>query len=365
MPISSPPASYRLEKPGTSGVPVGPEVAILNPVTGESLPVGEEGPICVRGQPCFRGYGQLANDPKQKIGDSFLPGGWFNTGDLGHLDEDGYLFITGRSKEVINRGGEIISPMEVEEAVSSHPDIAACAAFSAAHNVLQEVVGIVIVMKAKRPRLDLPSLHEYLGERLAAPKWPQCLVFMDELPKSHTNKLLRVKLGSRLQLPELSDEMNATERTYEAKCPPQGTSLDIPIPATRVSILALEVERALVPLLAIGKGKALSVVPHPRRKGALVCYLVDIERRRAIDAAIKCLDRYAVPTHFVQVAESEFAAKEYPAPAMTDAVASILQSESSGPVDSLTREVQEMFAKMLDLDYIPGSEANFFHLGGR
>jgi acyl-CoA synthetase (AMP-forming)/AMP-acid ligase II len=110
MPISSPPASYQLEKPGTSGVAVGPEIAILNTATVKSLPPGEEGPICVRGEPLFRGYGQIANDPSQKVGETFLNDGWFNTGDLGYLDEEGYLYITGRSKEVINRGGEIISP---------------------------------------------------------------------------------------------------------------------------------------------------------------------------------------------------------------------------------------------------------------
>jgi acyl-CoA synthetase (AMP-forming)/AMP-acid ligase II len=153
-----------LEKPGTSGVAVGPEIAILNTATVQPLPLGEEGPICVRGEPCFRGYGQIANDPSQTVGETFLKDGWFNTGDLGYMDEDGYLFITGRSKEVINRGGEIISPMEVEEAVTSHPDIAACAAFSALHNILQEVVGIAVVMKSGRPRMDLATLHEYLGE---------------------------------------------------------------------------------------------------------------------------------------------------------------------------------------------------------
>ena len=112
MPISSPPANYDLSKPGTSGVPVGPEVAILNTDTGEPLSPMEEGPICVRGEPCFRGYGVLANDPNAAKPASFLKDGWFNTGDLGYLDADGYLYITGRSKEVINRGGEIIAPME-------------------------------------------------------------------------------------------------------------------------------------------------------------------------------------------------------------------------------------------------------------
>jgi long-chain acyl-CoA synthetase len=90
--------------------------------------------------------------------------------------------------------------MEVEDVVLSHPAVTACAAFSVQHDNIQEVVDIVVVMSPNYPRVDLPSLHEYLGDKLAAPKWPQCLVFMDGLPKSHTNKLLRVKLGSRLRL---------------------------------------------------------------------------------------------------------------------------------------------------------------------
>lgn len=154
---------------------MGPEVAILNTATIQSLPVGTEGPICVRGQPCFRGYGTLANDPDATVPETFLKDGWFNTGDLGYLDSDGYLYITGRSKEVINRGGEIIPPMEVEEAVMSHPDVLACAAFSAAHDVLQETVGLCVVLKNEHKirKLDLPTLHAFVADKLASPKWPQ------------------------------------------------------------------------------------------------------------------------------------------------------------------------------------------------
>ena len=162
------------------------------------------------------------------------------------------------------------SPMEVEEAITSHPDVKACAAFSAEHDVLQEVVGICIVMESNRPRLDLPSLHEYLGERLAAPKWPQCLVFMDGgLPKSHTNKLLRVKLGSRLGLPELNDGMPPIERTFQAKCPPQSTGLDMSIPRQRVTVSAKDVQSKLCQLLVSEYGsddEKLFVLPHPTRQ---------------------------------------------------------------------------------------------------
>ena len=377
MPISSPPYNYNLEKPGTSGVPVGPEVAILNVSSGQSLPPLQEGPICVRGYPCFRGYGVIGSTDSSTsktttaaaVDDTFILNGWFNTGDLGYFDEDGYLYITGRSKEVINRGGEIISPMEVEEAVTTHPDIHSCIAFSAPHDVLQEVVGIAIVMHTNRPRIDLNTLHEYLGDQLAAPKWPQCIVFMENgLPKSHTNKLLRVKLGQRLQLPELSDSMSTVERTFEAKCPPQGTGLDIPIPAKAVAVDAVTVEDLLANLLIPPNDKKshLKVVPHPTRPGSLVCYTVNIDRMKAIYTCVDNMDRYAVPSHFVETSIDVITnGSTLPPPKMSDAVASLLQGPmQSGPVDILTQLVQEMFVDMLNLDFIPIPDANFFHLGG-
>jgi carbonic anhydrase/acetyltransferase-like protein (isoleucine patch superfamily)/acyl carrier protein len=361
MPISSPPATYQLDKPGTSGVAVGPELAILNTTTVESLPFGEVGPVCVRGEPCFNGYGKIANDKSPTIVETFLKDGWFNTGDLGYMDKDGYLFITGRSKEVINRGGEIISPMEVEEAVLSHPDISACMAFSVPHSVLQEVVGIVIVMVAGRPRLDLPSLHAFVGDQLAAPKWPQCIVFVDGLPKSHTNKLLRVKLGERLGLPEFNDDMLPIERTFEAKCPAQGTALGVPIPSLKVTASAESVQNKLSKALVTKSGQLLIVKDHPIRKRALVCHVLGIDRVQAIEVAVDILDRYAVPSHFVVLSASAGLALPKPG----DATAAILQNLSStGPVDPLVQEVQHLFTELLGLDYAPGEKANFFNLGG-
>jgi acyl-coenzyme A synthetase/AMP-(fatty) acid ligase/carbonic anhydrase/acetyltransferase-like protein (isoleucine patch superfamily)/acyl carrier protein len=367
MPISSPPANYDLSKPGTSGVPVGPEVAILNTATVESLPPMEEGPICVRGEPCFRGYGVLANDPKAEKPASFLKDGWFNTGDLGYLDADGYLYITGRSKEVINRGGEIIAPMEVEEAVLSHPDVQACAAFSAAHDVLQETVGIVLVTDPNQPRkLDLATLQSHVAEKLAAPKWPQCIVFMDGgLPKSHTNKLLRVKLGERLGLPELTDDMTTWARTFEAKCPPQGTPLTDPIPSKPVSVDASEVEAILRKEM---KTESIWVVPYPNRPGAVVAYVSekDVDRRSLVDRAVEKLDRYAVPTHvcFVEnMTDSSSAAMKNSIPSPKDAVETILNG-GDATSDPLVEQIQDMFVELLALDYVPTPDTDFFHIGG-
>ena len=285
-------------------------------------------------------YHHHHHPPPSMDDETFIFNGWFNTGDLGYFDNDGYLYITGRSKEVINRGGEIISPMEVEEAVTTHPDIHSCIAFSAPHDVLQEVVGVAIVMQTNRPRIDLATLQEHLGDQLAGPKWPQCIVFMNGgLPKSHTNKLLRVKLGQRLQLPELSDSMSTMERTFEATCPPQGTGLDIPIPAKRVMLNVTAIENQLKNLLITPHDQTsrLMVVPHPHRPGAFVCYTVNIDRTKAIHSCIQSMDRYAVPTHFVETTMDTINAYTsrtsvevtMPPPNMSDAVASLLQRPTS------------------------------------
>jgi len=372
MPISSPPATYKLEKPGTSGVPVGPEVAILNVSTLQHLPTGTEGPICVRGAPCFRGYGVSRDEKGNAVvpPDSFLKDGWFNTGDLGYMDEDGFLYITGRSKEVINRGGEIISPMEVEEAVVSHPNVVACAAFSAPHDVLQEVVGIAIVFAPNATKFDLPALHKYLGEdRLAAPKWPQCLVIMENgaLPKSHTNKLLRVKLGQRLGLPELSDDMHPVERTFKAICPPPGTSLDVPIACEPVKVDPTVVQEKLTKALLTDKTASdakVVVVPHPNRPSTVVAHVYNVERLDVIRAAHNLLDAYEVPSHVCLLKGSN--SLDFAVPTPADAVATILQKENSagGPVDPLVEQMQDLVQAILKLEYIPAPDASFFNLGG-
>ena len=368
MPISSPPATYELEKSGTSGVAVGPEVAIINLHSMKPLPPNKEGPICVRGQPCFHGYGILYGAKADESTDCFLPGGWFNTGDLGYMDEDGYLYITGRSKEVINRGGEIISPLEVEEAVNSHPDVNQSVAFSTKHGVLQEVVGIVLVMNTGCPRLDLPSLHQYLGQRLAAPKWPQCVVYMDGVPKSHTNKLLRVKLGQRLNLPEMFDEMQSIERTFQARCPKPGTPVAVAIPCERVKVDSKYVQfilkRELVQNTAT---QDIVVLPHPTRFGSLVAHVYNVSRPSVIAVAREKLDAYLVPSHVCELSCLPSFDHEFNPPQQSDAVGSILleaKSFGQGPTDPLVMSMQELFQDMLDLDCMPAPDSNFFNLGG-
>lgn len=363
MPISSPPHNYELTKPGTSGVSVGPQITIFN-ASQEMQPPGIEGSICVRGRPCFHGYG---NQPK---GETFK-GGWFNTGDLGFLDTDGYLYITGRSKEVINRGGEIISPMEVEEEVLAHPAVMACAAFSTRHVVLQETVGIVVVPSPNLPKIDLVSLHDFLQSRLATPKWPQVLVFMDALPKSHTNKLLRVKLGERLGLPEMNDGMFLVERTYEAKCPPQGTPVGKAIICDQVRIDAASVQGVLHNALGLFLGGSqLIVTNHPRRHGSLVVHVKDVNRHEIIKNAKELLDAFLVPTHICLhddgVASLRRDLCEQFVPLSTDAVGflEMMEGDSEALNDPMITELQEIIQGLVDFDCLPSPDASFFQVGG-
>lgn len=141
MPICAPPINYGLELEGTSGQIIGPELAISvdNQITRAENVTGH---LLVRGGPCFDGYEDVDNS------ETFDKDGFFDTGDMGYI-KNGYVYITGRSKEVINRGGEILSPLEIENVLSTHPKVAQVMAFSVPHDTLQETVGCVIVTCGK------------------------------------------------------------------------------------------------------------------------------------------------------------------------------------------------------------------------
>ncbi|KAM5343355.1 hypothetical protein ACJ41O_011892 [Fusarium nematophilum] len=233
MPISTPPLDYQLDRPGTSGISTGPEITVLDSSDNASSP-GAVGRICVRGQPVFGGYLQ----PDGHLDKScFNNAGWFDTGDLGYLDAEGYLYITGRSKEVINRGGELISPFEVENAVmaaAKAPDtpisgaVSQALAFSVNHDILQEVVAIAIVTPPDRLRVDIKTLHLALRSSLQQVKWPCLICYMDELPKNN-NKVLRIKLAERLGILKIANDEPYLTRHREATCPPPDTPLSVKI----------------------------------------------------------------------------------------------------------------------------------------
>jgi acyl-CoA synthetase (AMP-forming)/AMP-acid ligase II len=182
-------------KPGSVGRAAGPEIAVLDE-SGAHLAAGAIGEVAIRGPSVFSGYEGNPDANRESFAD-----GWFRTGDQGYLDEDGYLFLRGRLKEIINRGGEKVSPGEVEEALRAHPSVADAVVFAQPHVRLGETVAAAVV--PSRSDADAQELKEFASSRLAPFKVPATVVFLDELPKGPTGKVQRVGLADRLGLPPL------------------------------------------------------------------------------------------------------------------------------------------------------------------
>jgi len=182
-----------VRKPGTVGVAAGPEVAIMDN-DGSLLPHGSTGEIVIRGPNVTAGY---ENNP-QANADGFA-NGWFRTGDQGVMDADGYVSITGRLKEIINRGGEKVSPREVDEILMDHPAVAQVVCFGMPHPKLGEEVAAVVVLREGQQATER-ELQTYVGGRAADYKVPKKILFMDEIPKGATGKLQRIGLAQKLGL---------------------------------------------------------------------------------------------------------------------------------------------------------------------
>jgi len=183
-------------KPGSVGVPAGPEVAIMDD-GGRLLPPAAAGEIVIRGANVTRGY---IGNPEANA--AAYKDGWFRTGDQGYIDADGYLFLSGRLKEIINRGGEKIAPREVDETLLTHPAVSQAVAFSAPHSTLGETVAAAVVL---RPGCDATEkdLREFAAEGLALFKVPEKILFLKEIPKGATGKIQRIGLAAKLGVGEI------------------------------------------------------------------------------------------------------------------------------------------------------------------
>jgi acyl-CoA synthetase (AMP-forming)/AMP-acid ligase II len=192
-PVACNPLPPRLRKPGSIGVPVSLEVAILDESEALLSPcrIGE---IVVRGASVMTGYD---SDPIATR-DAFA-GDWFKTGDLGFFDEDGYLFLVGRSKEIINRGGEKIAPREVDEVLLEHPMVAEAATFAVPHPTLGEDIAAAIVLRPDAAATP-DDIRRFAIGRVADFKVPSQVVIVSELPKGPTGKVQRVGLAVKLGL---------------------------------------------------------------------------------------------------------------------------------------------------------------------
>ena len=182
-----------VRKPGSVGLAAGPEIAIMDEA-GRLLGPGEPGEVVIRGASVTAGY---ENNPKANA-QAFV-NGWFRTGDQGVIDADGYLSLTGRLKEIINRGGEKISPREVDEALMNHPAVLQAVTFALPHPMLGEDVGAAVVLREGASATE-QDLHAFVSERLAAFKTPRKILFLAEIPKGATGKLQRIGLAQKLGL---------------------------------------------------------------------------------------------------------------------------------------------------------------------
>jgi acyl-CoA synthetase (AMP-forming)/AMP-acid ligase II len=191
--ICSNPLPPRRRKPGSVGIAAGPRVAVMA-ADGRLLAPGEVGEVAIRGANVTPGY---VNNPEANA--ATFAGGWLRTGDQGVLDADGYLTLNGRLKEIINRGGEKISPREVDEVLLEHPQVAQAVTFAMPHESLGEDVAAAVVLHPDAD-VDVRRLREFAAERLAEFKVPRKVLIVDAIPTGSTGKPQRIGLAQRLGL---------------------------------------------------------------------------------------------------------------------------------------------------------------------
>ena len=180
-------------KPGTVGTAAGPEIRIRGE-DGSFLAPGEIGEVVIRGPNVTPGY-----ESNDKANAEAFVEGWFRTGDQGMLDAEGFLSITGRLKEIINRGGEKISPREIDEILLDHVSVAQVVVFGAPHKRLGEEVAAMVVLHEGHECTER-ELQLFVSARVATYKVPKKVLFVEELPKGATGKLQRIGLAQRIGL---------------------------------------------------------------------------------------------------------------------------------------------------------------------
>jgi acyl-CoA synthetase (AMP-forming)/AMP-acid ligase II len=174
---------------GSCGFPVpGLAVRIVDPVSGLDVAQGQEGELIVRGPNVMPGY---LNKPEETA--KALRHGWYHTGDLARADENNFLTITGRLKELIIRGGQNIAPAEIEEVVNTYPSVLDCAVVGALHEHLGEVPVLFVVPRAGQT-VETEALLAHCRAKLSAYKVPHAVQAIDAIPRTGSGKIIRYKL---------------------------------------------------------------------------------------------------------------------------------------------------------------------------
>ncbi|MEO1478201.1 MAG: AMP-binding protein [Bacteroidota bacterium] len=208
---SNPLPKHGPHKPGSVGRGTNVEIVIFPADSETALPANEVAEVCIRGPNVTKGY---HNRPDANA-ESFTPSGYFRTGDLGYLDDDGFLFLTGRKKEQVNRGGEKIAPVAIDNVLLRCPGVSSLFAFGVPHEDLGETMAVIVVLDAGA-KVSLAQLNRFgLDSGELGLQWlPEVIVYSDKVPKGPTGKVQRVKLSSMLGMPKLTTADAGSAFTY-------------------------------------------------------------------------------------------------------------------------------------------------------
>ena len=230
--IACNPLPPQRRKPRSAGVPTIIELKITDQ-NGRESSTGTEGEIVVRGACVISKYEEDA-----QVNEESFRNGWFKTGDQGFIDEDGFVFITGRLKEIINRAGEKVAPLEVDQALLEHPLVAQAVTFPVKNELLGEEVAAAVVTNGN---VSETELREFVFSRLAAFKVPRQILIVDEIPKGSFGKLQRSRLAELLHAAACDQDGSAGKREYVApRTPDEMVLADIWSRILRVEMIGIE-----------------------------------------------------------------------------------------------------------------------------
>ena len=265
--IASNPLPPRPRKFGSVGCASGTVQICILDEKGVSLPANASGEICIRGENVISGY---ENNPAANL--AGFSDGWLRTGDRGTLDEDGYLFIQGRLKELINRGGEKISPREIDEALLRHPAVRQAVAFAVPHPSLGEDVAAAVVLREGQT-VSVQELRQSASARLASFKVPRQIVFINEIPKGATGKIQRIGLAEKLK-----SELDAFTSREAAGTTPARTALEAELLDIWQEVLENDQIGVLDDFLALGGNsiQAARILTRVNERYGLQLQLIDI-----------------------------------------------------------------------------------------
>ena len=270
--IASNPLPPGRRKPGSVGPATGLEAAVMDR-EGRLLPAGCRGEIVIRGTTVTRGY-----EDNPEANRSAFSAGWFRTGDEGSVDEDGYLHLTGRIKEIINRGGEKISPREVDEVLLDHPAVLQAVAFSIPDPQLGEEIGAAVVLRAEAS-VSEGQLQEFAAGRLADFKVPRLVLFVPEIPKGPTGKMQRIGLAEALGV------KSPLRSRVERKAPFRPAT-------TQTELLLAEIWSAVLKLNAVSIDDSFIDLGGD----SILAAQISARVRSAVQAELSLRDFFATPT---------------------------------------------------------------------